>query len=60
MKHLLMIMAAIALLSSCSTTSSTRAMLYPKMYEEKPRTILVMPPINNTTTPRPKNTSTPR
>ncbi len=35
------------LLSSCA--SYTRAGLYPKMYEEKPLSILVMPPINNTT-----------
>lgn len=35
------------LLSSCA--SYTRVGLYPKMYEEKPLSILVMPPINNTT-----------
>ena len=34
-------------LSSCS--SYTRVSQYPKFYEEKPVTILVMPPINNTT-----------
>lgn len=34
-------------MSSCATY--TRAGLYPKMYEEKPLSILVMPPINNTT-----------
>ena len=32
-------------MSSCATY--TRAGLYPKMYEEKPLSILVMPPINN-------------
>lgn len=36
-------------MSSCSVSSYTRAGLYPKMYEEKPGAILVMPPINNTT-----------
>ncbi|MBR5603998.1 MAG: DUF799 family lipoprotein [Bacteroidales bacterium] len=35
------------LMSSCATY--TRAGLYPMMYEEKPLSILVMPPINNTT-----------
>lgn len=35
------------LMSSCS--SYTRLSLYPKMYDEKPLSILVMPPINNTT-----------
>lgn len=39
--------AAMLLLASCS--SYTRGSLYPKFYEEKPVTILVMPPINNTT-----------
>jgi hypothetical protein len=37
------------MLSSCSLlTNTTREAAYPKMYEEKPTTILVMPPINNT------------
>lgn len=37
------------LMSSCAlTTIQTRASLYPKMYEEDPATIVVMPPINNT------------
>lgn len=40
---------ACVFMSSCTTTSYTRAGLYPKMYEEKPLSILVMPPINNTT-----------
>lgn len=35
------------LLASCAS-SRTRGSLYPKLYEEKPVTILVMPPINNT------------
>lgn len=34
------------LLSSCATY--TRSSQYPKFYEEKPLTVLVMPPINNT------------
>ena len=45
-----MISIAVLLFSSCSTSSlHTRASLYPKMYEEKPVSLLVMPPINNTT-----------
>lgn len=39
-------MIALCALSSCSTT--TRGTAYPKMYEEKPTSILIMPPINNT------------
>ena len=36
-------------LASCSTsTNLTRQKNYPKMYEEKPVSILIMPPINNT------------
>ena len=49
-KYILMLFAAAALLmTSCGTASRTRASLYPKMYEEKPASILVMPPINNST-----------
>lgn len=50
MKYTIIIIATAAclLLSSCATTY-TRGSLYPKFYEEKPLTILVMPPINNTT-----------
>ena len=49
--NLLMISIAVLLFSSCatSTTTYTRASLYPKMYEEQPVSLLVMPPINNTT-----------
>ena len=50
MKRVLIILATIALLSSCGMTSSlTRGTQYPLMYKEKPVTLLVMPPINNTT-----------
>jgi len=41
-------MIALCALSSCSLTNITRGSAYPKMYEEKPTTILIMPPINNT------------
>lgn len=34
--------------TSCVTSNFTRSSQYPKMYEERPVTILVMPPINNT------------
>lgn len=38
------------LVSSCGSASQfTRGMQYEKMYEEKPITLFVMPPINNTT-----------
>ncbi|MBR6775144.1 MAG: DUF799 family lipoprotein, partial [Bacteroidales bacterium] len=48
--NLLIIGVALLLFSSCATTSLyTRASLYPKMYEERPVSLLVMPPINNTT-----------
>ena len=48
-KHTFILIAACAVLfASCGTTASfTRGELYPKMYEEKPVTLLVMPPINN-------------
>lgn len=47
-KSLLLAIATAVLLSSCVATH-TRQSQYPKMYSEHPATILVMPPINNTT-----------
>ena len=47
MKKLLLILVSSVLLCSCAE-KYTRASLYPKVYEQKPTTILVMPPINNT------------
>lgn len=47
MKRLVYIILATLVISSCGSTSLTRSSLYPKMYEEKPVTLLVMPPINN-------------
>lgn len=44
---LILIVACCFLLASCATY--TRGGLYPKVYEEKPITLLVMPPINKTT-----------
>lgn len=49
MKRILLITLAVVLLASCGTVSTvTRGNQYPKMYEEKPVVLLVMPPINNT------------
>jgi len=45
------VVVSLFLLSACSQSTYnglTLAKAYPKMYEEKPTTILVMPPINNT------------
>lgn len=46
MKKVIYILALTIALASCSKV--TKEMAYPKMYEEKPLTILIMPPINNT------------
>ena len=47
-KTIFILMAACSLLlASCDTMKHTRGELYPKMYEEKPIALLVMPPINN-------------
>lgn len=35
-------------LVSCGTSNSSLKELFPKMYEEKPLSILIMPPMNNT------------
>ena len=49
MKKLLYLIAAAALLVSCGTAKTlTRGEQYPGMYETKPVTLLVMPPINKT------------
>lgn len=42
------IVAILLILSSCSGQVATRLTQYPKMYDEKPQTIVVMPPINQT------------
>ena len=47
MKRIVSIILATLVLASCGSTGLTRSSLYPKMYEEKPVTLLVMPPINN-------------
>ena len=49
MKKIIPFIILVLALSSCGTPSRTRSSLYPGMYEEKPVTLLVMPPINNTT-----------
>ena len=49
MKRILIICAAAMMLASCGMFNSvTRESQYAKMYEDMPVTILVMPPINNT------------
>ncbi len=49
MKKIIPFIILVLALSSCGTPSRTRSSLYPGMYDEKPVTLLVMPPINNTT-----------
>lgn len=46
-KYILLSLMAL-LMSSCATKLLTRAEQYPKMYEERPLSIVVMPPINQT------------
>lgn len=50
MKRIIYILSLLILLVSCGTVTQTitRGEQYAKMYEEKPVTLLVMPPINNT------------
>ena len=48
MKKILAAAAAALLLASCSSTT-TMGEQYPAMYDEKPLTIAIMPPINQTT-----------
>lgn len=49
MKKIFYVLLCAAMLSSCAvTTPLTRGTAYPKMYEERPLSIAVMPPINKT------------
>jgi hypothetical protein len=50
MKRIIPFLLLVLTVSACGITSPdhTRIGLYPGMYEEKPLTLLVMPPINNT------------
>lgn len=47
-KFILIAIAVVAVMTSC-TTPLTMGKQYPAMYEEKPLTIAIMPPINQTT-----------
>lgn len=49
MKTKIIAIAIVASVALSSCTTYTRVSQYPKMYDEKPLTLLVMPPINNTT-----------
>ena len=47
MRNILLILVSVAILASCSTQKGvTRAKTYSQIYEEKPVSILVLPPIN--------------
>lgn len=48
-KLIIVVIGCVLMVSCGSYNPPTRGALYPKMYEEKPITLLVMPPINNTT-----------
>lgn len=48
MKNYIALAVMAITLASCATSSLTRDIRYPKMYEEKPLSIVVMPPINRT------------
>ena len=48
MRKIVPLFVLVVLLSACGASADlTRGKLYPGMYEEKPVTLLVMPPINN-------------
>lgn len=49
MKNTILFLLLTALVASCSTASPTLGEQYPLMYEEKPVSIAIMPPINQTT-----------
>ncbi len=49
MRKIVPLLLLVLVLSACGPSGRTRSSLYPGMYEEHPVTLLVMPPINNTT-----------
>jgi len=48
MKHYVILGLVALFMSSCAQQITTRGDQYPKMYEEKPLSIVIMPPINQT------------
>ena len=48
MKHIIIFLVSVFLLSSCSPNVITKGDQYAKLYEENPTSIVVMPPINQT------------
>ncbi len=48
MKKVLLLLAVALTAVSCGISNRTRGSLYPKMYDEHPQVLLIMPPINNT------------
>ncbi len=49
MKKIIALALAVITLASCGTATKTLGEQYPAMYEEKPLSIAIMPPINQTT-----------
>ena len=49
MKKIIALALVLISMAPCTTTVKTLAEQYPKMYEEKPLSIAIMPPINKTT-----------
>lgn len=49
MRKIIALALLVVTLASCSTATKTLGEQYPAMYEEKPLTIAIMPPINRTT-----------
>lgn len=49
MKNIFLITTTVVLLASCASHKTTMGEKYSLMYEEKPATVVVMPPINQTT-----------
>lgn len=49
MKRIVFMLIITASLSSCGTTQIAKSVAYKRMYDEKPLTVLLMPPINRST-----------
>jgi hypothetical protein len=53
-RKLICLLGVIILLAGCSVNQMTKATAYPKIYEEKPLNVLILPPINLSTAPEAK------
>ncbi|MCF7919005.1 MAG: DUF799 domain-containing protein [Candidatus Cloacimonetes bacterium] len=53
-RNIAILLGVIILLTGCSVNKRTKSSVFPLMYEQRPQTILILPPINESTAPEAK------